>query len=179
MPLYGRATEILEAARTLVEGTSRFLFPNRVGKQLEEKQLLRMFRKHNITAVPHGFRSSVRDWVAEKTDHPREVIEAALPHAVQTEWRRRIGARTYSTADVGSWTIGRRTWPTRVATRTPDRSVDLLSLSQHGATDIRRDRSPERPRGAKEARANTSAGVQLCVVRLTGKPSDPGPVESI
>ena len=57
--------------------------------------------------------------------------------------------------------------------------VDLPSLSQHGATDIRRDRSPERPRGAKEARANTSAGVQLCVVRLTGKPSDPGPVESI
>ena len=46
------------------------LFPNRVGKQLEEKQLRRMFRKHAIAAVPHGFRSSFRDWAAEETNHP-------------------------------------------------------------------------------------------------------------
>ena len=32
--------------------------------------------------MPHGFRSSFRDWAAEETDHPREVIEAALGHAV-------------------------------------------------------------------------------------------------
>ena len=42
-----------------------------------------MFRKHGIAAVPHGFRSSFRDWAAEETDHPREVIEAALVHVVQ------------------------------------------------------------------------------------------------
>ena len=83
VPLCGRAVEILDEARRLVEGTSPFLFPNRVGKQLEEKQLRRMFRKHGIAAVPHGFRSSFRDWAAEKTDHPREVIEAALAHVVQ------------------------------------------------------------------------------------------------
>ncbi len=64
----------------LVEGTSPFLFPNRGSKQLEEKQLRRMFQKHNIAAVPHGFRSSFRDWAAEETNHPREVIEAALAH---------------------------------------------------------------------------------------------------
>ncbi len=29
-----------------------------------------------------GFRSSFRDWAAEETDHPREVIEAALAHVV-------------------------------------------------------------------------------------------------
>ena len=33
-------------------------------------------------AVPHGFRSSFRDWAAEETDHPREVIEAVLAHVV-------------------------------------------------------------------------------------------------
>ena len=70
VPLCGRAVEILDEARKLVEGTSPFLFPNRVGKQLEEKQLRRMFRKHGIVAVPHGFRSSFRDWAAEETDHP-------------------------------------------------------------------------------------------------------------
>ena len=37
--------------------------------------------------MPHGFRSSFRDWAAEETNHPREVVEAALAHAVanQTE----------------------------------------------------------------------------------------------
>ena len=74
---------MLYEARSLVERTSPFLFPNRVGKQLEEKQLRRMFQKHGIAAVPHGFRSSFRDWAAEETDHPREVIEAALAHVVQ------------------------------------------------------------------------------------------------
>ncbi len=83
VPLCGRAIEILEEARPLVEGTSPFLFPNRIGKQLEEKQLRRMFQKHGIAAVPHGFRSSFRDWAAEETNHPREVIEAALAHVVQ------------------------------------------------------------------------------------------------
>ena len=83
VPLCGRALEILDGARTLVKGTSPYLFPNRLGKQLEEKQLRRMLGKHKIAAVPHGFRSSFRDWAAEETDHPREVIEAALAHVVQ------------------------------------------------------------------------------------------------
>ena len=83
VPLCGRAVEILDEARDLVGGTSPYLFPNRLGKQLEEKQLRRMFGKHGIAAVPHGFRSSFRDWAAEETDHPREVVEAALAHVVQ------------------------------------------------------------------------------------------------
>ena len=39
-----------------------------------------MLQYHEIAAVAHGFRSSFRDWAAEETDHPREVIEAALAH---------------------------------------------------------------------------------------------------
>lgn len=31
-------------------------------------------------AVPHGFRSTFRDWAYEETDHPREIVEAALAH---------------------------------------------------------------------------------------------------
>ena len=56
-----------------------------------------MLQYHEIAAVPHGFRSSFRDWAAEETDHPREVIEPALAHVVQNkveadlfEWRRRL-----------------------------------------------------------------------------------------
>ena len=35
--------------------------------------------------MAHGFRSSFRDRVAEETNDPREVIEAALPHVVQNK----------------------------------------------------------------------------------------------
>ena len=36
-------------------------------------------------AVPHWFRSSFRDWAAEETDHPREVVEAAMAHMVRNK----------------------------------------------------------------------------------------------
>ena len=42
----------------------------------------RLLQNLKIAAVPHGFRSSFRDWAAEETNHPREVVEAALAHAV-------------------------------------------------------------------------------------------------
>ncbi len=32
------------------------------------------------TCVPHGLRSTFRDWAAERTSYPREVVEAALAH---------------------------------------------------------------------------------------------------
>ena len=38
-----------------------------------------------IAAVPHGFRSSFRDWASERTDCPREVVEAALAHTVRSQ----------------------------------------------------------------------------------------------
>lgn len=33
-------------------------------------------------ANPHGFRSTFPDWAADKTNFPREVVEAALAHIV-------------------------------------------------------------------------------------------------
>ena len=43
----------------------------------------RLLSTLRIAAVPHGFRSSFRDWAAEETDYPREVAEAALAHKVR------------------------------------------------------------------------------------------------
>ena len=40
-------------------------------------------RELGVASVPHGFRSTFRDWAGEETDHPREVIEAALAHVVR------------------------------------------------------------------------------------------------
>ena len=83
VPLCGRALEILKAAQALGEGTSPLVFTRRGGKPLDDKQLRRLLRDHGIAAVPHGFRSTFRDWAAEETDHSREMIEAALAHVVQ------------------------------------------------------------------------------------------------
>ena len=84
VPLCGRALEILDAARALGDGNP-LVFPMRSGRPISASTLLKMLNDLRIAAVPHGFRSSFRDWAAEKTDHPREVIEAALAHVVQNK----------------------------------------------------------------------------------------------
>ena len=80
VPLCGRALAILAVARALGDGP--LVFPSRRGRRLDLKQLRLLLERCGIAAVPHGFRSSFRDWAAEETDHPREVVEAALAHAV-------------------------------------------------------------------------------------------------
>ena len=84
VPLCRRAVDVLEAARTLGD-SSGLVFPMRSGKPIAMSTLPKMLQYHEIAAVPHGFRSSFRDWAAEETDHPREVIEAALAHVVQNK----------------------------------------------------------------------------------------------
>ena len=83
-PLSRRALEILDAARALGDGRG-LVFPMRSGRPIAPSTLPKMLDYHRIAAVPHGFRSSFRDWAAEETDHPREVIEAALAHVVQNK----------------------------------------------------------------------------------------------
>lgn len=51
-------------------------------ESLEEKVLRRLLKRQRIPAVPHGFRSSFRDWTAEETWRRREVMEAAPAHVV-------------------------------------------------------------------------------------------------
>ena len=85
VPLCGRAKEILAETRTLDGGTARLVFTRRGGKPLAEGALRHLLRRNEIAAVPHGFRSSFRDWAAEETDHPREVVEAALAHVVKNK----------------------------------------------------------------------------------------------
>ena len=85
VPLCDRALEILGEARTLGGEGSRLVFTRLNGQPLIEKRLRQLLWKHRVAAVPHGFRSSFRDWAAEETDHPREVVEAALAHVVQNK----------------------------------------------------------------------------------------------
>ena len=85
VPLCGRAREILAETRMLEDGAARLVFTRRGGEPLAEGVLRHLLRRNGIAAVPHGFRSSFRDWAAEETDHPREVVEAALAHVVKNK----------------------------------------------------------------------------------------------
>ncbi|MEX3763140.1 tyrosine-type recombinase/integrase [Paraburkholderia phenoliruptrix] len=64
--------------------TDDFAFPGRkADKPLSNMamlQLLKRMKRDDLTA--HGFRSTFRDWAAERTAYPGEVAEAALAHIV-------------------------------------------------------------------------------------------------
>lgn len=57
-----------------------FIFPSPRGKVLSDMTLLMIVRRLGVDAVPHGFRSTFRDWAGEVTNYPRELAEVALAH---------------------------------------------------------------------------------------------------
>ena len=84
VPLSARAREVLaEAKEHAVD--SEWVFPSPRGLQLKDFNFSGLLRELGIAAVPHGFRSSFRDWAAECTDAPHAVMEAALAHVVRNK----------------------------------------------------------------------------------------------
>ena len=86
VPLTKRAIEILHELMALRQSTpaTSFIFPGyrreRPLSNMAFKQLLS--RMGETGFVPHGFRSSFRDWCGECTTFPREIAEAALAHSI-------------------------------------------------------------------------------------------------
>jgi integrase len=86
VPLSDRAMAILKEAKTLKSDKSDLVFPGmKETKALSDMTLSKLMKDLGISAVPHGFRSSFRDWAGETTAHPREVIEFALAHVIQNK----------------------------------------------------------------------------------------------
>ncbi|MDE2752603.1 MAG: tyrosine-type recombinase/integrase [Gemmatimonadota bacterium] len=81
VPLAGRALEILDEAEKLDNG-SGLVFPSPRGKKLSRVAFFNLLKSTRIEAVPHGFRSSFRNWCAE-TGVDRAVAEMALAHVVK------------------------------------------------------------------------------------------------
>jgi len=63
--------------------TTDLLFPGRKG-ELSQMSMIAVMRRMELSAVPHGFRSTFRDWVAERTHYPRDLAEMALAHAIES-----------------------------------------------------------------------------------------------
>jgi integrase len=61
-----------------------YLFTGANGKPLTETAVRVVFRRLGVSGkiTRHGFRSSFRDWAAETTHYPNEVLEMALAHKV-------------------------------------------------------------------------------------------------
>ena len=91
VPLPERALQLLEEAQGFRD-RSGLVFPSGTGRQISDATLSKLLRENGVPAVPHGYRSSFRDWAAEHTDTPREICELALAHVnsdrVEAAYRR-------------------------------------------------------------------------------------------
>ncbi|MBI6629736.1 tyrosine-type recombinase/integrase [Pontibaca salina] len=80
VPLCSEAQRIIDLARP--HARNGFLFPNTRGGVISDMTLSRHMERRGLEARPHGFRTSLRTWLAEATDAPHEVAEAMLAHVV-------------------------------------------------------------------------------------------------
>lgn len=58
------------------------VFPTAKGGRLSDMALTAVMRRMRLSAVPHGLRSTFKDWAADETDYPNEMSEMALAHVV-------------------------------------------------------------------------------------------------
>ena len=80
VPLSSAAVDLLIAVRRVAGTDLVFVAPR--GGQLSDMTLSAVLKRMEVPVVPHGFRSTFRDWCAERTNYPREVAEMALAHAI-------------------------------------------------------------------------------------------------
>ncbi|MEY4351716.1 MAG: hypothetical protein RL078_1795 [Bacteroidota bacterium] len=86
VPLQPQAIKLLKSL-PIMAGTN-IVFPSPSGKALSDMALSQLMRgmkergEMTVDAVPHGFRSSFRDWAAEQTAYPDEIRKAASGHTL-------------------------------------------------------------------------------------------------
>lgn len=86
VPLQQQAISLLSSLPRMA-GTDK-VFPSPKGKALSDMALSQLMRgmqergELNVKGVPHGFRSTFRDWAAEQTTYPDEIRKAASGHVV-------------------------------------------------------------------------------------------------
>ena len=79
-PLSKAAISLLRALPRMA-GTE-YVFPAPRKGMISDATMSAVLRRMEVDAVPHGFRSTFRDWAAERTSYPGEMAEMALAHTV-------------------------------------------------------------------------------------------------
>lgn len=80
VPLVPDALAVIEAAKS--HARDGFLFPSVRKGVISDATMSRLMERREMEARPHGFRSSLRDWLAEATDAPHDVAETMMGHVV-------------------------------------------------------------------------------------------------
>ena len=80
VPLSPEAITTIEQAKPLAR--DGFLFPSVRKGVISDATMSRLMERRGMDARPHGFRSSLRNWLAEATEAPHEVAESCLAHVV-------------------------------------------------------------------------------------------------
>lgn len=83
VPLSRQALDLLRAQPR--EPLVDHVFPSQRKGPLPDMALTAVMRSMRLEAVPHGFRSTFRDWAGEMTQHARDAVELCLAHAIDTE----------------------------------------------------------------------------------------------
>lgn len=83
VPLSKQALAVLTSLPQAKGKTLVFQAPR--GGMLSDMSMTAVLRRMKIDAVPHGFRSTFRDWAAERTNFPRELAEKALAHMLDNK----------------------------------------------------------------------------------------------
>lgn len=79
IPLSAEAQKVVRVAE---EGArDGYLFPSPRRGVISDAAMAKYMKDRGIEARPHGFRTSLRTWLAEATDTPHEVAETCLAHA--------------------------------------------------------------------------------------------------
>jgi integrase len=88
VPLSSHALTVLHSASVIRREGTDLIFPGANGGAMSDMTLLAVLRRMKEATTVHGFRSSFRTWVAEETNFPGEVAEAALAHQNPNEVER-------------------------------------------------------------------------------------------
>lgn len=83
VPLSGATLKLLTAVRPQEPGADDPVFG-----PMSNMAMAMMLRRIGVDVTVHGFRSTFRDWAGEKSSHPRDVIEMALAHTIQSKAER-------------------------------------------------------------------------------------------
>lgn len=78
-----------DQALTLLKGLDRLVgcdlvFPGMRGGTLSDASLTAVLKRMSVPVTVHGFRSTFRDWTAERTSYARDVCEMALAHVIES-----------------------------------------------------------------------------------------------
>ena len=92
VPLSSEAKAVIEEARKFERDGN--LFPGVRKGVISDMTMSSYMARRGLEARPHGFRTSLRNWLAEATNAPHEVAETCIAHVTGSKV-----VRTYRTTD--------------------------------------------------------------------------------